>query len=213
VQTAKQFSEEKSAKFKAKGIQSRAIRAMILGIPNVGKSTLINRLANKKIAETGDRPGITRHQQWIKVKGGLEILDTPGILWPKFEDEQVGYRLSAIGTIKYHLIPMQDGAAFLIQYMMRHYPGRLEERYNAELMIDDMWETFTAIGKKRGDLERGGRVNFDKVAEIVLRDLRTGKLGNITLERVTNEEKSECTFQHAIECIEKSYEVNIESYK
>ncbi|HEX6593915.1 MAG TPA: ribosome biogenesis GTPase YlqF [Bacillota bacterium] len=184
IQTAKQFEAEKATTFHAKGIKSHVIRAMILGIPNVGKSSLINRLANKKITKTGGRPGITRHQQWIKVKGGFEILDTPGILWPKFEDEQVGYRLAALGTIKDHLTPLQDVAAYAIKYMMTHYPNQLESRYETELDIDDMWETFIAIGKKRGALESGGRVNFDKVAEIVLRDLRVGKLGKITLERV-----------------------------
>ena len=165
-----------------KGIKPRAARAMIVGIPNVGKSTLINRLANKKIAKTGDRPGITKQQLWIKVKKDFELLDTPGILWPKFEEEAVGYRLAAIGTIKDQLLSLQDITAFVINYMQVHYPVQLEDRYEIDRNMNDMLEIFNAIGKQRGALLSGGDINFDKVAEIVLRDLRTGRLGNITLE-------------------------------
>ncbi len=182
IQTAKALGNEKMAKLQKKGIKPRAARAMIVGIPNVGKSTLINRLANKKIAKTGDRPGITKHQLWIKVKKDFELLDTPGILWPKFEDEMVGYRLAAIGTIKDQLLSLQDVAAFVINYLQQHYPSLMEERYDVDRQMTDMWDVFTQIGKKRGALESGGNVNFDKVAEIVLQDLRTGRLGAITLE-------------------------------
>ena len=168
IQMAKELGQAKMDKLLKKGIKPRAARAMIVGIPNVGKSTLINRLANKKIAKTGDRPGITKQQLWIKVKKDFELLDTPGILWPKFEEEAVGYRLAAIGTIKDQLLSLQDITAFVINYMQVHYPVQLEDRY--------------AIGKQRGALLSGGDINFDKVAEIVLRDLRTGRLGNITLE-------------------------------
>lgn len=157
---------------------------MIVGIPNVGKSTLINRLANKKVAKTGDRPGITKHQLWIKVKKDFELLDTPGILWPKFEDQTVGYRLAAIGTIKDQLLSLQDIVAFVITFMQEHYPNRLMERYQIEQDMDDMWDIFVKIGKLRGALESGGNVNFDKVSDLVLRDLRTGRLGKITLERL-----------------------------
>ncbi|HLS20432.1 MAG TPA: ribosome biogenesis GTPase YlqF [Bacillota bacterium] len=165
-----------------RGIQTRPIRALILGIPNVGKSTLINRLANRKITKIGDRPGITRHQQWIKVKNTFELLDTPGILWPKFDDQQVGLRLAAIGTIKDKLLSLQDIAAYVLQYLQKYYPNLLKDRYNLDESFTDMWDVFEHIGKKRGALESGGHVNFDKVAEFVLRDLRTGKLGKITLE-------------------------------
>ncbi|PAV29982.1 ribosome biogenesis GTPase YlqF [Virgibacillus profundi] len=182
IQFAKELGQEKMEKLMKKGIQPRPARAMIVGIPNVGKSTLINRLANKKIAKTGDRPGITKQQLWIKVKKDFELLDTPGILWPKFEDEIVGYRLAAIGTIKDQLLSLQDITAFVIKYMQEHYPALIEERYNITRDMEDMWEIFEEIGKQRGALVSGGSVNFDKVSDIVLRDLRTGKLGNITLE-------------------------------
>lgn len=184
IQLAKQLGQEKIKKLEKKGIKPRPARAMIVGIPNVGKSTLINRLANKKVAKTGDRPGITKHQLWIKVKKDFELLDTPVILWPKFEDQTVGYRLAAIGTIKDQLLSLQDIVAFVITFMQEHYPNRLMERYQIEQDMDDMWDIFVKIGKLRGALESGGNVNFDKVSDLVLRDLRTGRLGKITLERL-----------------------------
>lgn len=164
-----------------KGVKERPIRALIVGIPNVGKSTLINRLANRRIAKIGDRPGITRMQQWIKVRGKFELLDTPGMLWPKFEPEEVGLKLAAIGTIKYDLTPEQDVAAFVIQYLLEHYEAAFLQRFPIEEK-EDMWLIFEEIGRLRGALESGGHVNFDKVAEIILQDFRAGKLGRVTLE-------------------------------
>ncbi|MFD1067591.1 ribosome biogenesis GTPase YlqF [Oceanobacillus locisalsi] len=182
VQLAKAMGQEKMDKLQKKGINPRPARAMIVGIPNVGKSTLINRLASKKVAKTGDRPGITKQQLWIKVKKDFELLDTPGILWPKFEEEIVGYRLAAIGTIKDQILPLQDITAFVIRFLFEEYPDRLPERYHIE-DSSDMVELFEGIGRKRGALESGGHVNFDKVSDIVLQDLRTGKLGKFTLEQ------------------------------
>src|SRR5699024_516870 len=147
VQSAKEFGQAMTEKLKAKGINPRPPRAMIIGIPNVGKSTLINRLANKKIAQIGDKPGVTNKQQWIKVKNEFELLDTPGILWPKFEDERVGYRLAAIGTIKDQLLPMDDVVAFVIQYLQDYYPEQLEERYGIDRDMEDMWEIFVSDRK------------------------------------------------------------------
>ncbi|MEN2464592.1 ribosome biogenesis GTPase YlqF [Ornithinibacillus sp. JPR2-1] len=187
IQLAKELGQKKLEKLMKKGIKPRPARAMIVGIPNVGKSTLINRLANKKIAKVGDRPGVTKQQLWIKVKKEFELLDTPGILWPKFEDQTVGYRLAAIGTIKDQLLSLQDIVAFVIHYLQEYYPNSLEERYQIEQKEDDMLEIFMKIGKLRGALESGGHVNFDKVSDIVIRDLRTGRLGMITLERPTEE--------------------------
>ncbi|MBC5635943.1 ribosome biogenesis GTPase YlqF [Ornithinibacillus sp. BX22] len=187
IQLAKELGQKKLEKLIKKGIKPRPARAMIVGIPNVGKSTLINRLAKKKIAKVGDRPGVTKQQLWIKVKKEFELLDTPGILWPKFEDQTVGYRLAAIGTIKDQLLSLQDIVAFVINYLQEYYPNSLEERYQIEQTENDMLEIFMKIGKLRGALESGGNVNFDKVSDIVIRDLRTGRLGMITLERPTEE--------------------------
>lgn len=169
-------------KMKARGMKPRAIRAMILGIPNVGKSTLINRLAVKKIAKTGDRPGITKQQQWIKVGTELELLDTPGILWPKFEDQLIGYRLAATGAIKDELLDFQDIALFVITYLKDEYPSVLKERYKLEELSEQGIDVFDEIGRKRGCLLSGGYVDYDKAAEIILRELRSGTLGRISLE-------------------------------
>lgn len=182
IQKAKELGKAKMEKQKAKGIRPRASRAMILGIPNVGKSTLINRLANKKMAKTGDKPGVTTKQQWIKVKKEFELLDTPGILWPKFEEEEVGYRLASIGTIKDQILPKEDVAAYVLNYLHAYYPDLLEERFGLS-RVDDMMENFEVIGRKRGCLESGGNVNFDKVSDIILQDLRSGKLGLISFEQ------------------------------
>lgn len=176
-----EVGSEKLNKLQEKGVATRPIRALIIGIPNVGKSTLINRLANKKIAKIGDRPGITKQKQWIKVRGKFELLDTPGMLWPKFETEEIGLKLAAIGTIKHELTPQQDVAAYLINYLLEHYSEIFLQRYPIKER-EDMWIIFEEIGRLRGALESGGHVNFDKVAEIVLRDFRSGKIGRITLE-------------------------------
>src|SRR5699024_2652670 len=138
---------EKQQRNIKKGVQQRTVRALIVGITNVGKSTLINRLANKRIAKIGDRPGVTKMQQWIKVRQKFELLDTPGILWPKFEDESVGLRVAAIGSIKDELLPLQDVVAYLLQYIFNENPLLLKDRYGIE-NVDDMWEVFETIGKK-----------------------------------------------------------------
>ncbi|MDC3414154.1 ribosome biogenesis GTPase YlqF [Aquibacillus sp. 3ASR75-11] len=182
VSSAKELGQDKLDKLLKKGIRPRPARAMIIGIPNVGKSTLINRLAHKKIAKTGDRPGVTTQQQWIKVKKDFELLDTPGILWPKFEDQEVGYRLAAIGTIKDQLLTLEDIAAFVIRYMQEHYPNVLKDRFAVDPNVTDMVDIFEQIGRKRGCLESGGRVNFEKTADIIIRDVRSGRLGRLTLE-------------------------------
>jgi len=166
----------------AKGLKPRNVRAMILGIPNVGKSSLINRLAKKNVAQTGDRPGITKAQKWIKSGDRLELLDTPGILWPKFEDKCVGYRLAATGAIKDEILDLSDIASFVIDYLKSRYPDRLKERYKLEEIPDDHIELMELIGRKRGCLISGGHIDYDKVSELILRELRGGKLGKITLE-------------------------------
>ncbi len=169
-------------RMRAKGMKPRAIRAMILGIPNVGKSTLINRLAAKRTAQVGDRPGVTKRQQWIKVGKELELLDTPGILWPKFEDELTGLRLAATGAIKDELLDFQDIALFVLNYVKDHYPASIQSRYKIEHIPLDGVELFDEIGKKRGCLLPGGYIDYDKAAEIILREMRSGLLGRISLE-------------------------------
>lgn len=183
VPSSKELLQEKIDKRKAKGVKPRAIRALIIGIPNVGKSTLINRLAKKNIAKTGDRPGITISQQWVKVGKELELLDTPGILWPKFEDELVGLRLAITGAIKDSIINLQDVAVFGLRFLEEHYPDRLKERYGLEEIPEDIAELFDAIGEKRGCLMSGGLINYDKTTEVIIRDIRTEKFGRLSFEQ------------------------------
>lgn len=184
---ARELVSEKLERMVEKGMKPRAVRALILGIPNVGKSTLINRLAGKKIAKTGDRPGITKKQQWIKVGKEMDLLDTPGILWPKFEDQKTGYKLAATGAIKDEILDFQDVAVFTLNFLSEHYPNRLMDRYKLDHIPEDIVELFDEIGKKRGFLLGGGWIDYDKTAETVLRELRSGKLGDLTLETPTEE--------------------------
>ncbi|MEG7354314.1 ribosome biogenesis GTPase YlqF [Bacillus inaquosorum] len=183
VPASKEILQEKFDRMRAKGVKPRAIRALIIGIPNVGKSTLINRLAKKNIAKTGDRPGITTSQQWVKVGKELELLDTPGILWPKFEDELVGLRLAITGAIKDTILNLQDVAVFGLRFLEEHYPERLKERYSLDEIPEDIAELFDAIGEKRGCLMGGGLINYDKTTEVIIRDIRTEKFGRLSFEQ------------------------------
>ncbi|WP_151735152.1 ribosome biogenesis GTPase YlqF [Paenibacillus tengchongensis] len=173
----------------AKGMNPRPMRALIVGIPNVGKSTLINKMAGRNIAPTGDRPGVTKGQQWIKTGGNLELLDTPGILWPKFEDQEVGYRLAVTGAIKEEILNIEDIAFFAVKYLLRDYGERFTERFGVEKLPapdtdnpDEIVAVMEAVGRKRGCLVSGGRVDLEKASRILLHELRAGKLGTYTLE-------------------------------
>jgi ribosome biogenesis GTPase A len=171
-----------------KGIIPRSVRALIVGIPNVGKSTLINRLAGKKIAATGDKPGVTKGQQWIKMGTEMELLDTPGILWPKFEDQNVGMRLAATGAIKEELLHADEIAFFVIRYLTERYPDFLTERFAIETMpldlsdVNEIVKVMESIGRKRGIVQSGGRIDLDKTSMVILRELRAGKMGRVSLE-------------------------------
>ena len=177
---------EKFDRMRAKGIRPRAIRAMIVGIPNAGKSTLINRLAKKNIAKTGNTPGVTKAQQWIKVGKELELLDTPGILWPKFEDQEVGLKLALTGAIKDIILNLQDIAIFGLRFLEKEYPTRLKERFQLEEIPEDIVELFDKIGVVRGCLTGGAVVDYDKVTELVIREIRGEKFGRLTFERASD---------------------------
>ncbi|MCM3110172.1 ribosome biogenesis GTPase YlqF [Lederbergia lenta] len=182
VKAAQEILHEKRERQKAKGLKPRPVRAMIIGIPNVGKSTLINRLAKKNIAKTGNTPGVTRAQQWIKVGKELELLDTPGILWPKFEDPETGYKLALTGAIKDTLLNMQDIAVFGLRYLEENYPDRLMERYELSEIPDDIAHLFDHIASQRGCIAQGGDTDYDKTADVIVKDLRTQKFGTITFD-------------------------------
>ncbi|MGM9924152.1 MAG: ribosome biogenesis GTPase YlqF [Bacillus sp. (in: firmicutes)] len=182
ITVSKELLKEKLDRLKAKGVKPRAIRAMIVGIPNVGKSTFINRLAKKNIAKTGNMPGVTKAQQWIKVGKELELLDTPGILWPKFEDQEVGQRLAVTGAIKDTLLNQQDLAVYALRFLEAEYPQALKERYQLTEIPEDVVELFDAIGTNRRVLASRGMIDYDKTAELVIRDLRAERLGRVTFE-------------------------------
>jgi|SRR5690554_792967 len=169
-------------KEKQKGLKARPIKAMIIGIPNVGKSTLINKLANKKVAKTGDKPGITKNLQWINIKDEMLLLDTPGVLWPKFEDKTVGLKLAVTGAIKDDILPLDDVAIFALDYLKNNYKNRLKERYNLNSISDNNIELMESIGRKRGCLLPGNKVNFDKVIYIIIYEIRNMILGKLTFE-------------------------------
>lgn len=186
VQASHQLLKEKFDRLKAKGVKQRAVRAMIVGIPNVGKSTLINRLAKKNIAKTGNTPGVTKAQQWIKVGKELELLDTPGILWPKFEDQEVGMKLAVTGAIKDTLLNLQDLAVYALRFLEKAYPERLKERYELDKLPGELVELFDHIGKLRGCYMAGGLVDYDKTAELIVREIRIEKLGALTFDLPEN---------------------------
>lgn len=164
-----------------RGIKNRPVRAMVVGIPNVGKSTFINSFAGRACAKTGNRPGVTKGNQWIKLNKNVELLDTPGILWPKFEDQTVGLRLALIGSIKDDILNATELSMELIKYLEKNYSGVLKARYNIE-SVDDSYEILKEIAKNRSCLLKGNELNLEKAACIVLDDFRSGRLGRMTLE-------------------------------
>lgn len=166
-----------------KGITPRAIRAMVCGIPNVGKSTLINQLAKKKATQTGDRPGVTRALQWVKVGSDLELLDTPGVLWPKFEEERVGMGLAVTGAINDQILPFEEIAYYALKYIRNGYKESFESLYGIPL-IENGYKLFINLGIKRGYLSKGSEVDMKRTMESFMKDVRADKLGSITWEKV-----------------------------
>ncbi|CAH0213842.1 ribosome biogenesis GTPase YlqF [Peribacillus castrilensis] len=188
---SKNLLKEKYERMESRGIKPRAIRAMIVGIPNVGKSTLINRLAKKNIAKTGNTPGVTKAQQWIKVGKELELLDTPGILWPKFEDQEVGLKLALTGAIKDTILNLHEVSLYGLRFLEKEYPERLKSRYNLDVIPQETLELFDAVGKFRGCLASGGFIDYDKTAELVVREIRSEKMGPLTFEVPSDYEKDD----------------------
>ncbi len=184
-------------KYESKGRVGKAIRIMILGIPNVGKSSFINRMAKKSVAQVGNKPGVTRQKQWIKVGDKIELLDTPGVLWPKLEKQKVALNLAYTRTIKEELLDTLEIGYELLKLLLNDYTTNLQERYgisqeeiNSIMQIDKLQENekvievMNLIGKKRGAVISGGEIDLERVASILLEDFRSGKLGRITIEKV-----------------------------
>ena len=181
VAMTEELARPMTDKLVSKGAKARAARVMILGIPNVGKSSLINRLAGSNKAKTADKPGVTRAKQWIRLGGNLELLDTPGILWPKFDDEAVGLRLAYIGSINDEILNVADIAVELIKFLQANYCNTLAQRYNIEGAGDPV-QVIAQIAEKRQCIKKGGELDYDKAAALLMDDFRSGKLGRITLE-------------------------------
>ncbi len=172
----------------ARGIRNQVIRLMVLGIPNVGKSTMINNLTGRGVTETADRPGVTRGKQWVRLEGDVELLDMPGILWPKFADPVIGFKLAATGAIREMVYDSLELSLWLVDWLLQHKPGRIAQRYQVEEKQEPV-AVLTEICRKRGFLVSGGEVDLEKGAGIFLAEYRGGKLGRVTMDLLTGEAK------------------------
>lgn len=182
----KALEQEQAVRDEVKSIK-RPLRLMIVGVPNVGKSSLINRLTAKKTARTGDRPGVTTGKQWVTLQNGMQLLDTPGILWPKFEDRLVGLNLAFCGSIKDDILGVEDLAFELIKVLEKDYPDKLMARYGLEELSEQTIDNMDAIALKRGFIMSGKRIDYERTGRTVLDEFRGGKLGRISLEKVSDD--------------------------
>ena len=178
-----EYYQEVKAARQEKGLQSRKLRAMVVGLPNVGKSTLINKLAGGSKAKTGKRPGVTRGQQWVKVSSGVELLDTPGLLWPDIKDKEHGYKLAFCGMIRPEIIDYELLGCKLIEYLIDLNPEALEDRYNLVQLAGHSYDLLADLGRNRGCLMSGGRVDRERAARILLQEFQDGTLGPVSLEQ------------------------------
>lgn len=172
-------------KRKAKGLMPRKARVLVMGIPNVGKSTLINRLAGKKATKVGNTPGLTKSLDWIRINNDIELLDSPGILWPNIEDEKVGYNLASLTAIKEEILPLERISNYIMEMLIKYYPNIVEERYKTN--ETDIEKLYLHIGKIRGCLVKGGEVDIEKVHNVIISDVKNGIIKNITFDRYENE--------------------------
>lgn len=183
VKEATILMAEKRKKDLMRGLKPRPIKTMIVGTPNVGKSTLINALVGKKVTAVGDHPGITKVQQWIKINHDLELLDTPGVLWPKFDEEVVGYNLSIIGAINDNILPMQDIATYFVDYLQKYYPNALKMRYHLDLDHFSAIEIISALAQKQGYYLSNKELDLTRASLFLIQEYRMGYLGSLTLEQ------------------------------
>lgn len=191
LQLTEVLLEEKWKKLEAKGLLRKRAKALVVGIPNVGKSTLINRLVGKNVVGTGNRPGVTKELNWIRVSDTVELLDSPGILWPKIDIGNIAYNLASLTAIKEEILPLFDVTEYILRTLEKYYPNILKERYGIENIEEDVVETMETIGKRRGCLMRGGEIDYDKVIIMIMNDVKNGVIKNITFDRIedSNENK------------------------
>ncbi len=183
IDRSKMILDELNSKANIKGMTKKTLRALIIGIPNVGKSTLINRLVGKKAAVVGDKPGVTKGLNWIRVGTFLDLLDSPGILWPKFENDMVAYNLAAMTAIKNEVLPIDDVAIYILKTLNQYYPSSLRERYNIDKINEDIIKSLDDIGRRRGALLKGGDIDYTKVYNLIMNDLTNGSFGKVTFDR------------------------------
>ena len=168
----------------AQGMKKRSARVLVIGVPNVGKSTLINRLVGRKSTSVGNRPGVTKNLNWIRINKEIELLDSPGILWPKIENQETAYILASLSSIKEEILNMDDIAIFILKKIYELYPEKLKERYEIESLDDDLIEVYQKIAQKRGALSKGGVVDYEKVSNLIVQDLKNGSFYPLTLDRL-----------------------------
>jgi len=180
--------KEKLEKNRLKGLKDKNIRALVIGVPNAGKSTLINKIVGKKIAVTGNKPGVTKNLNWVRAGKNIELLDSPGILWPKFEEETTAFNLASTTAIKEEILPKEEVAYYILNHLQKYYPNILKEQYDLE-DVSDYEETIETIGKKKGCMKKGGIIDEDKVINIIINDIKSGKIKGITFDRSTEIEK------------------------
>ena len=179
----REMMKEKTERDLAKGIKNRSIKLMIVGVPNVGKSSFINRFSKKAATEVADRPGVTRQKQWVRIAEGFELLDTPGVLWPKFEDDEVAKRLAYTGAIKDDILDIEELCHFFLRFMRDNYPENLKARYKIENFENlEGYEITELIGRKRGFVVSGGEINTERAANVIMDEFRGGLIGKVTLE-------------------------------
>lgn len=186
VNLSNEILKEKLEKARAKGINKDTIRALVVGIPNAGKSTLINKIVGKKIAVTGNKPGVTKNLNWIRIGKNIDLMDSPGILWPKLDQEKEAFNLASTTAIKEEILPKEEVCIYIIKFLYKYYPNILESNYGVT-DIEDFYEVFDTIGRRRGFVARGGIINDDRVVDLVINDIKQGKIKGITFDRYEDE--------------------------